>query len=128
MRLNSWRYQFHSHCSTNLWDYYARCRWSTNAGESLLFVKYNENTLNILDAEKKTFTLGWYPRPFNDSNCSYIFFLFVNSKFSLHAWLVFHKCREERLYFFFLKLNWKINFMTFFVSLFFISLLKLDNI
>lgn len=33
-----------------------RCRWSTNIGEPLLFVKYGERELNILDVEKKTLT------------------------------------------------------------------------
>ena len=38
----------------NLLDFYARCRWSPNAGEPLLFVKYSGLLLNILDTEKKT--------------------------------------------------------------------------
>lgn len=35
-------------------DDYNRCRWSTNFGDSLLFVKYDSHLLNILDVEKKT--------------------------------------------------------------------------
>ena len=38
-------------------DIYGRCRWTTNADEPLLFVKYDINLLNILDVEKKTLTL-----------------------------------------------------------------------
>lgn len=35
-------------------DPYGRCKWSTNASEPLLFVKYDCNKLNILDIEKRT--------------------------------------------------------------------------
>lgn len=35
-------------------DHFGRCRWSINSGESSLFLKYDMNKLNILDAEKKT--------------------------------------------------------------------------
>ena len=41
----------------NAKDIMGRCRWSTNAGEPFLFVKYNINTLNIIDIEKKILTL-----------------------------------------------------------------------
>ncbi len=34
------------------------CRWSTNHGEPLLFVKHNNRFLNILDTEKKAFVLN----------------------------------------------------------------------
>ena len=34
-----------------------RCRWSINADEPLLFVKYDWRLLNILDAEKKALIL-----------------------------------------------------------------------
>lgn len=40
-----------------LLDSYGRCRWSTNVGEPLVFVKYGETHLNILDIEKKALTL-----------------------------------------------------------------------
>ena len=40
-------------CLLDAWD---RCRWSTNTGESFLYVKHNGTTLNILDVERKTLT------------------------------------------------------------------------
>lgn len=43
--------------SINPLEPHGRCRWSTNSGESLLFVKSENDKLNILDAEKKVFTL-----------------------------------------------------------------------
>ena len=36
-----------------LLDDSGRCRWSTNSGEPILFTKYENNRLNILDIEKK---------------------------------------------------------------------------
>ena len=58
-----------------------RSRWSTNADESLIFVKYNRRQLNILDAEKKTLTLK-SPVELDRGTCSYIlFFLFCEFKF-----------------------------------------------
>lgn len=33
------------------------CRWSTNIGEPLLFIKYDGSQLNILGVEKKTLAL-----------------------------------------------------------------------
>ena len=42
--------------STSL-DGCARCRWSSNSDEPLLFVKYNSNQLNIFDAEKRDLSL-----------------------------------------------------------------------
>ncbi len=45
-------------CSYNRsFDSSGCCRWSTNADEPLLFVKYDIIMLNILDVEKKTLTL-----------------------------------------------------------------------
>ena len=42
----------------NQWlDHFGRCRWSSNSGEPLLFVKYDNNQLNVLDVEKKALTL-----------------------------------------------------------------------
>lgn len=38
-------------------DLYGLCRWSTNTGESVLYVKYDLKLLNVLDAEKKILTL-----------------------------------------------------------------------
>lgn len=38
-------------------DNWALSRWSTNAGEPFLFVKYDMNQLNILDVEKKILTM-----------------------------------------------------------------------
>lgn len=38
-------------------DLDGRCRWSTNAEEPYLFIKYAKRMLNILDVEKKSFTL-----------------------------------------------------------------------
>ena len=34
-----------------------RCRWSTNAGEPHLLIKYNMKYLNVLDSETKTFIM-----------------------------------------------------------------------
>lgn len=34
-----------------------RCRWSTNTGEPLVFIKYDRSQLNILDIEKKALAL-----------------------------------------------------------------------
>ena len=42
----------HSLLITEFLDQSARCRWSTHPGESLLYVKYEGNKLNILDVEK----------------------------------------------------------------------------
>lgn len=36
---------------------YHHCRWTTNAEEPILFLKYDRNKLNILDVEKKRLTL-----------------------------------------------------------------------
>lgn len=38
-------------------DNVARCRWTPNRGEPLLYIKYNWNLLNFLDMEKKTLLL-----------------------------------------------------------------------
>ena len=38
-------------------DSLARCRWSSNPDEPLLYVKYDERFLNILDVEKKALIL-----------------------------------------------------------------------
>lgn len=39
-------------------DEVARCRWSTNPSENLLYLKYDLKQLNILDSEKKTLIFG----------------------------------------------------------------------
>ena len=41
----------------NYLDDRGRCRWSTDAGEPILFVKHDWNKLNILDVEKKALVL-----------------------------------------------------------------------
>ena len=41
----------------NILDDYARCRWSTNSGEPMLYVKYDDKLLNIMDTEKKILIL-----------------------------------------------------------------------
>lgn len=38
-------------------DAVSRCKWSTNVGEPLLFVKYDFSKLNVLDVEKHSLTL-----------------------------------------------------------------------
>ena len=82
-------------------------------------MKYDANQLNILDAEKKTPTLKSGIQLENKNrNYSYIFVFLL-------CGLVSNKFREEGLCFFFLKVNWEINFMT---SLLVISLFELDNI
>lgn len=40
-------------------DDLGRCRWSTNVGEDILFVKYDRVNLNMLDVEKKALTLKY---------------------------------------------------------------------
>ncbi len=50
-------------------DRICRCRWSTNTGESLLFVKYDHYKLNILDVEKKVLTLH-DPAALEDNYCN----------------------------------------------------------
>ena len=35
-----------------------RCRWSSNGSEPILYVKYDRNKLNMMDAEKKTLILA----------------------------------------------------------------------
>jgi len=53
-------YVFHLQVGSKL-DGYGRCRWSTNTGEPLLFVKYDRrilNVLNVLDDEKKALILS----------------------------------------------------------------------
>lgn len=34
-----------------------RCRWSSNPADPFLFVKYEANQLNIIDAERQSLTL-----------------------------------------------------------------------
>ena len=41
----------------NLLDNWALCRWSTNTGESHLYIKSEVSKLNVFDVEKKTLTL-----------------------------------------------------------------------
>lgn len=41
----------------DLLDGRGRCRWSTNPGEQVLFVKHSRNQLYILDVEKQVLTL-----------------------------------------------------------------------
>lgn len=43
----------------NILDSFGRCRWCTNAGEPILFIKYNQRYLNLLDVEKKVLTLKY---------------------------------------------------------------------
>lgn len=50
-------WKFHFSSSNNFLDTVSRCKWSTIAGEPLLYLKYGWNELNILDIEKKKPTL-----------------------------------------------------------------------
>ena len=62
-------------------DYCARCRWSTNTGEPLLFVKYDLNKLNILDAEKETLVYKdsiLTEKNSSNFNLSTVFLLFIS--------------------------------------------------
>ena len=59
-------------------DYYGRCRWSINTGESLIFVKYDMNKLNIIDTEKKVLTLK-QPLQVDTSNFRKALFSFLFS-------------------------------------------------
>ena len=103
--LNSWRYQFHTHHSTHLLDLNTHCRWS--AAESLIFVKYDHNHLNILDAENKTLTLKSSIELENLSNCNDIlFFLFCKIKFFTYCMIGFQYIQGKRTMLLFLKANW----------------------
>ena len=42
---------------TSCLDPDSRCKWSANAGEPLLFVKYDGDQLSIIDTQKQTFAL-----------------------------------------------------------------------
>ena len=49
---------FHYYCLICfVLDTYNRCRWIPNSEEPLIYVKYDNNRLNILDAQKGTLTL-----------------------------------------------------------------------
>ena len=63
-------------------DYAGRCRWSTNTGESLLFVKYDDNILNILDVDKQVFILK-EPVQLDPGNCSSRNFALFSLRWSL---------------------------------------------
>ena len=107
-------YQFRTHRSINFLDYVGRCRWSTNADESLIFAKFDENKLNILDAEKKVLTLKRSVQLDNQRNFSYIlFFLFCEFKFFAYDRFVSNIFRGKGRYFSFLQIKKEINFMTF---------------
>lgn len=45
------------HVYTSCLDPDSRCKWSANAGEPLLFVKYDGDQLSIIDTQKQTFAL-----------------------------------------------------------------------
>lgn len=66
----------------SLLDWLDRCRWSTNSGEPLIFVKYDRDRLNILDVEKKALTLK-NPVQLEKDECKYFASCF--SSFSLPA-------------------------------------------
>mgnify|MGYP000914691206 FL=1 len=51
-----------------------RCRWSTNSGESLLYVKHSENTLDIVDIEKKALVALANPIHFEQTSDGYYSF------------------------------------------------------
>ena len=63
-------------------DPWSRCRWTTNPGEPLLFLKYRECYLNILDVEKKALLLGNSVQLATICNNSFSFFFCLVS-FSL---------------------------------------------
>ena len=70
-----------SYTDTYYLDDFARCRWSTDAGDPSLFVKYDSTKLNILDAEKKTLVYkDLIPTEKNSSNfnLSTVFLLFIS--------------------------------------------------
>lgn len=53
-----------------LLDDSGRCRWSTNSGEPILFTKYENNRLNILDIEKKVSLLKEPIQFEKEGNCN----------------------------------------------------------
>lgn len=56
----------------NIVDSTARCRWSTNPLEPLLYIKYDWNHLNILDIEKKALTLRVPTQLYRPASCETI--------------------------------------------------------
>mgnify|MGYP000962709903 CR=1 FL=1 len=55
--LNFAQFQIPYYLLSNFLDTNGCCRWTTNADEPLLFVKYDGKLLNILDVERNTFIL-----------------------------------------------------------------------
>ena len=51
------------------------CRWSTNIGEPLLFIKYDGSQLNILNVEKKTLALKVPIKLDRGGNAHYLLYL-----------------------------------------------------
>ena len=64
-----WRHSNFSYSYHVSLDGSGRCRWGPNTDEPLLFIKYNETQLNILDVEKKILTLK-DPIQMDKCNCS----------------------------------------------------------
>ena len=67
-------------------DKYTRCRWSSNADDPSLFVKYDRNKLNILDAEKQAQILNI---PFACDGCNFIEIVvaLINPLQTSEAWI-----------------------------------------
>lgn len=81
-------------------DWLGRCRWSTNSDEPLLFVKYHDNLLDILDVEKKVLTLKSSIQLDLGSKCSNSSFTSFSFTLSRHTRAV-SKILKESLAFFF---------------------------
>lgn len=67
-----------SYSRTYYLDDFARCKWSTNIGEPLLFIKYGHCRLLVSDVEKKTLLFN---QPFgldNIGNCLLIIMVSIS--------------------------------------------------
>ena len=62
-------------------DPVGRCRWSTNPDEPLLYVKYDERLLNILDTGKKALILKSPVEIEPDGKYSRFFIFILSSSF-----------------------------------------------
>ena len=64
-------------------DPIVRCRWSTNSADPSLFIKYDKNKLNILDAEQQKLILTEPFKVDNDPSNSLPFFETWRKSYSL---------------------------------------------
>jgi hypothetical protein len=65
-------YYFRLKLSIYITDNLARCRWSNNAGEALVYLKYKWNNLNMFDPNKKALVLRKQVQLEKNSACGMI--------------------------------------------------------